>query len=51
MNQPLPPGVIALDALLPLDMARKAEEIGVAKARMSRTAALALALLAGAQLT
>ena len=48
MNQPLPPGAPALDALLPPDMAHKAEEIGVAKARMSRTTTLALSLLAGA---
>ena len=48
MNEPLPPGAPALDALLPPDMARMAEEIGVAKARMSRPATLALSLLAGA---
>jgi formate transporter len=48
MNQPPPARPISPDALLPLDMARKAEEIGVAKARMSWVATLALSLLAGA---
>jgi formate transporter len=49
MNQLLPtPTAPALDALLPSDMARKAEEIGVAKARMNWVATLALSLLAGA---
>jgi formate transporter len=48
MNQPLPAASPVLDALLPADMARKAEEIGVAKARLSRTATLSLSLLAGA---
>jgi formate transporter FocA len=48
MNQPLSPDTPALDALLPPDMARKAEEIGVAKARMGRTTTLTLSLLAGA---
>jgi formate transporter FocA len=48
MNQPPPASAAPLDALLPLDMARKAEEIGVAKVRMSAAKALALSLLAGA---
>jgi formate transporter len=48
MNQPRQPGAPGPDSLLPPDMACKAEEIGVAKARMSRTPTLALSLLAGA---
>jgi formate/nitrite transporter FocA (FNT family) len=38
----------SLDALLPAEMAAKAEEIGAAKAGMSAVSTLALAVLAGA---
>jgi formate transporter FocA len=48
MNQPPPASTAPLDALLPLDMARKAEEIGVGKVRMSVLKAFSLSLLAGA---
>ena len=37
-----------LDALLPVEIARKAEAIGVAKARLETGRLLALAILAGA---
>jgi formate transporter len=42
-----PPATNSLDALLPAEMARKAESIGVAKAQMSRLRTIALAILAG----
>jgi formate transporter len=48
MNQPAPTSAHPLDALLPPDMARKAEEIGVSKVHMQGTKAFALSLLAGA---
>jgi formate transporter len=48
MDPPLPPATPTLDALLPPAMARKAEEIGVGKARMDPVTMLSLALLAGA---
>jgi formate transporter len=43
-----PPATNSLDALLPAEMAHKAESIGVAKAQMSRLRTIALAILAGA---
>jgi formate transporter len=43
-----PPASNSLDALLPAEMARKAESVGVAKAQMSRLRTIALAVLAGA---
>ena len=43
-----PAGPMWLDALLPPAMARRAEEIGVAKAAMEAGRLLALAMLAGA---
>jgi formate/nitrite transporter FocA (FNT family) len=45
MTAPPAPG---LDALLPSEMAKRAEEIGVKKASMDRVTLLALAVLAGA---
>jgi len=48
MNQPPVAASPPLDALLPIDMARKAEEIGVAKVRMPAAKAFTLAALAGA---
>jgi formate transporter len=39
---------VSFDALLPQQMALKAEELGVAKAQLSTTSTLALAVLAGA---
>ncbi len=44
-ENPLPAGI---DALLPADMARKAEQIGAAKARLDVVSLLTLAVLAGA---
>ena len=44
----VPAGPPPLDALLPPEMARRAEDIGVAKASMDTTRLLALAILAGA---
>ncbi|HEX2437305.1 MAG TPA: formate/nitrite transporter family protein [Methylomirabilota bacterium] len=45
---PVPKGATALDALLPPEMARRAEEVGVAKVAMEPGRLLALAVLAGA---
>jgi formate transporter len=45
-NETIP--TFSMDALLPAQMARKAEEIGVAKANMDTLSLLALAVLAGA---
>jgi formate transporter len=47
MDPPLPQS-LNLDALLPPAMAHKAEEVGVAKAKMNAVTMLSLALLAGA---
>jgi formate transporter len=47
-NQDDRPPVATLDALLPAEMARKAEATGVAKAGMDATRLLVLAVLAGA---
>ena len=47
MTSESPPSA-QVDALLPADIARKAEEIGVAKANMDTVRLLALAVLAGA---
>ena len=47
-NQPVNPAVGTLDALLPSEMARKAEEIGVKKAKLDFLSTFVLAILAGA---
>lgn len=43
-----PPPIINIDAIIPRDMAKKAESIGVAKAKMGLQTTLALSILAGA---
>ena len=47
-NQLVNPAAATLDALLPQEMARKAEEIGVKKANLDALSMFVLAILAGA---
>ena len=47
-HSPGPEPVVSLDALLPAEMARRGEEIGVRKASMDALSTLMLAILAGA---